>query len=83
MDPADCNAENDSAIISARSCTIPITTLRATPFDLADSASVIARVTAINELGESTVSDEGSGASIPLSTMTETDKPSFDEDLSI
>ena len=78
-----CNAEVDSNIISVRSCTIPVATLRAVPFDLAVSDSVTARVTAFNSLGESTVSDEGSGAAIPLSTNIEIDKPGFYEELSI
>ena len=68
-----CNAESDSNIISGRSCTIPVAILRAAPFNLAYFASVTARITSINSLGESTSSDEGSGASIPLPPI----EPSF------
>ena len=77
METTHCNAEVDLNIISGRSCTIPVATLRAAPFNLADFAPVTARVTALGSLGESTVSEEGSGASVPLST------PSFEEELSI
>ena len=33
-----CNAESDLNIISGRSCTISVATLRAAPFDLGESA---------------------------------------------
>ena len=68
-----CNAESDSNIISGRSCTIPVATLRAAPFDLADFTSVTATVAAINSLGESKFSEEGSGTSIQLPPI----EPSF------
>lgn len=52
-DLTDCDAESDSLIIQATSCSIPITTLRASPFDLGDGASVEARVVAFNTIGDS------------------------------
>ena len=43
--------------------------MRVSPFDLQDHASVIAKVTAINALGESIVSDEGNGAFMPIADV--------------
>lgn len=43
-----CDAETNSLIKSARSCSVPVLTLRAAPFNLLDFASVIAKVTAFN-----------------------------------
>ena len=65
IDTADCDAESDSVIILARSCTIPVSTLRTEPFNLADFDSVNAIVTAINAIGSSLTSSEGGGAIIP------------------
>ena len=50
-DLTNCDAENSSSILSSRSCSIPVTTLRFFPFNLADSASVTVRVTAYNAIG--------------------------------
>lgn len=60
-----CDAETDSSIIQASSCQISVSTLRASPFNLADSSSVIAIVTAFNDIGSSVTSAEGNGATIP------------------
>ena len=62
IDLADCDAESSTAT----TCSVPVATLRAAPFNLADLASVSVRVTAINSLGDSTVSVEGNGAIMPI-----------------
>ena len=64
-DLTNCNAETSSSIQSSRSCTIPVASLRSSPFNLVDSASVTARVTATNLIGSSAVSSEGNGAILP------------------
>ena len=46
-------------------CSVPVSTLRLSPFNLATNADVYARVTAVNAVGDSTVSSDGNGASIP------------------
>ena len=58
-DLTNCNAGSDTTIINARTCTFPVDTLRADPFLLGDSESIFARVTAINDIGSSTVSSSG------------------------
>ena len=63
-DLTNCDAETNATIQSATSCTVPITTLRASPFNLVDSDSIYARVTAFNAIGNSAVSQEGNGAKI-------------------
>ena len=67
----DCDAENDSAIIEARSCSFQVDqTLRENPFNLADLEPVIARVTAINDIGSSVVSDiSDSGVNMPIADV--------------
>ena len=64
-DLTNCNAETGSSILSSRSCTISVIVLRSYPFNLVDSATVTARVTATNAIGSSTVSLEGNGAVLP------------------
>lgn len=64
-DTINCDAETNTTIINSRSCNIPVSVLTTTPFSLATSASVIARVAAENDLGTSVASSEGSGATIP------------------
>ncbi len=59
-----CNGSN-SATVSAKSCTIPITTLQAEPFKLAGGASIYATVIATNVIGSSAVSIAGNGAVLP------------------
>ena len=54
------------AIVSAHSCTILITTLRAVPFAITSGASIYATVVATNELGSSDVSLAGNGAVMTL-----------------
>lgn len=58
-DLTNCNAESSSTIINARTCTIPVATLRAHPFNLADTNPVVAVVTATNDIGDSASSSEG------------------------
>ena len=50
-DLTNCDAETSSSILSSRSCSIPVATLRSSPFNLVDSASVTVRVTAYNAIG--------------------------------
>jgi hypothetical protein len=45
-------------------CTIPVASLRASPFSLEWGSSVYAKVVAINSYGNSLVSNEGNGAII-------------------
>ena len=70
QDLTDCDAENNATIISTRTCTVRVDeTLRQSPFDLQDHASVIARVISINDIGESAVSNEGNGAAMPIADV--------------
>jgi len=46
------------------SCTVPVTKIRDTPYNLEWGSSVFAKVRAINTYGESELSDEGNGAVI-------------------
>lgn len=54
----------DYELLSNTQCSVPVATLRASPFDLQHSDAVVARVIAVNVIGESEISDDGSGASI-------------------
>ena len=76
-DLTNCNAESDSTIISSTSCTIPTLALRSDPFFLADSATIYARVTAINDIGVSSISTEGSGAAMPIADVAPDPPVSF------
>ena len=80
-DLTNCDAENDATIISSRTCTVRVDeTLRQPPFGLADSATVTARVTAINDIGSSQVSSEGSGAIMPIADVQPDPPTSFVRD---
>jgi hypothetical protein len=59
----NCNGAN-SAIVSALSCTIPVSVLRAAPFSLPWGTNVFAKVIATNSKGNSTESNFGNGAII-------------------
>lgn len=61
---------------------MPIDTLRLPPFSLVDFDTVIAQVTAINDIGESEVSSEGNGGAIPITKSVPDPPTSFvrDED---
>ena len=74
QDFTNCNAMSETTIINSRSCSIPTTVLRALPYNLADEAPIFARVTAINVIGDSTVSTEGSGVLMPIADV-EPDAP--------
>ena len=65
IDTTNCDAETNSSIILATSCSIPVATLREIPFELIDQVSVVARVTAFNDIGDSNLSAEGNGAILP------------------
>ena len=67
-DLANCNAESDSTIISSRTCSVPVSVLRANPFDLGDSSTIFARVTAINDIGSSIASSSGI-ATMPIAPV--------------
>ena len=64
-DSTNCSGSNGT-IISNRKCTIPGATLRAAPFSLAESASVNAKIVAINAIGDSPESDSGNGGTVPI-----------------
>jgi hypothetical protein len=63
VDLVNCDGST-SSIVSTRRCTIPFTTLQATPFSLEWGTSVYAKVTAINVMGSSVASSAGNGAVI-------------------
>lgn len=52
-----CNAEYDATIIESRSCSIPMSIFTESPFNLAQGDEIVARVYAINAIGESDVSE--------------------------
>jgi hypothetical protein len=54
----------DSDFVTSRTCTIPLLTLQASPYNLLLGDSVAAIVTATNSYGESAASSSGSGAVI-------------------
>ena len=60
---ASCNGSSQS-VIAALSCTLPISTLQASPFNLLWGASVYAKVIATNVVNSSDISLEGNGAVI-------------------
>jgi hypothetical protein len=55
---------SDSTIISDTECTVPLSKLTTTPFNLAFGDDVIVKLTALNAYGESIESEIGSGATI-------------------
>ena len=66
----NCNGSN-SGVITAASCTIPISTLQASPFNLPWGASVYAKITATNIVGISDLANAGNGGTI----LTNPDQP--------
>ena len=60
MDLIDC----DMSVSTANTCTIPVTTLRSSPFSLEWGSSVYAKVVAKNIYGSSLESSAGNGAII-------------------
>ena len=69
-DITDCNGL-ESQIITSMSCSVPIATLKASPYSLPWGSSVYAIVSAINIVGTSAASAEGNGAVI----LTNPDAP--------
>ena len=65
QETANCDGVNNATVKSNTACTIPASVLRASPFYLASSASVTAKVVASNSLGSSTESSTGNGATMP------------------
>lgn len=61
----------ETAIMTAAQCTVPITDLRASPYNLNWGDSIYAKVSAINNYGQSLYSLEGNGAVI----LTNPDAP--------
>jgi hypothetical protein len=59
----DCNGAN-AAIVSSRSCIVPVLTLKNLPYELEWTESVYATVQAYNSYGNSGVSLPGNGAVI-------------------
>ena len=54
----------DPLVVSTRSCTVAISTLQASPFNLAWGASIYAKVQATNLVNSSDISNFGNGAVI-------------------
>lgn len=59
QETANCDGVNQSSIISSRTCTIPASVLRLSPFSLTTGTSVKAKVVALNSIGDSTESAAG------------------------
>jgi hypothetical protein len=55
---------SDSGVISARTCSISLTTLKASPYNLVKGDSVVAKVLSVNTYGDSVQESTGSGAVI-------------------
>lgn len=55
---------SSSAVVADKQCSVPISTLIDSPYSLLWGDLVYARVTAVNVYGESSVSNEGTGATI-------------------
>jgi hypothetical protein len=65
-----CNG-SDSAIISARSCVVPVNLLRTAPFSLEWGSSIWAKITVTNIIGTTAYSAPGNGAIM----LTSSDAP--------
>jgi hypothetical protein len=59
------NNVNTNALVPPSTCTVPIGTLEAAPFNLRDGDSVYARIVCQNVIGMSLASDVENGAIIP------------------
>lgn len=70
MELNDCDGTL-STIVSAKKCTVQVSTMKNAPFSLAWGASIEAKVVAINAYGRSLDSAVGNGAVI----ITYADKP--------
>lgn len=60
-DALNCGG-TDQTIVLNRECSVPISVLRAAPFNLPWGSNIHAKVSAINAYGSSTESDAGNGA---------------------
>jgi hypothetical protein len=73
-----------ATVLDSRSCQVPLTTLRASPFSLSPGTSVLAKVRSINLYGESAeLSDPGAGAfiqTVPDAPISVQDDPSITSD---
>jgi hypothetical protein len=69
VDLTNCDGRTD-LIINTRTCSVPITTLIASPFSLTWGSSVYTKVIALNAYGTSSTSLEGNGAVILMSPDT-------------
>jgi len=63
IDSTDCDGK-DSTIMNATKCSVPITTLRASTYNLPWGSSVYAKLLAYNIYGKSATSAVGNGAVI-------------------
>jgi len=61
----DCNGSLQS-IVSSRTCTVPLTSLYNSPFNLALGDHIYAIIIAVNSYGNSVQSTPGDGASVVL-----------------
>lgn len=61
--PRECDG-TQVTLISERTCTISLETLKSSPFDLVKDDSVVVKVITTNSYGDSVFSDAGSGAVI-------------------
>ena len=64
----NCNGRN-AQIVTNTQCTIPLSVLMASPFNLKKGASISASVVAFNQVGDSGTSDVGNGAQVIVSTV--------------
>lgn len=71
-DSVNCDGTN-SGIVSALTCTIPVSVLKAAPYSLPWGADVYAKVLATNIYGSSVDSAEGNGAMITTNPDEPTD----------
>ena len=63
QESVDCRGES-SGVISARSCSIALATLKASPYFLVKGNDIVAQVISVNAYGESVQVVTGSGAKI-------------------
>jgi hypothetical protein len=53
---------SDDVIIAAKSCSVPVSILRGSYFNLEWGSSIYAKLVAVNVYGDSVLSEEGNGA---------------------
>ena len=63
-----CNG-TDPTIVANTQCTVPISVLMASPFNLQIGSSILVSIVSYNQVGDSPYSDVGSGAIIQLSLV--------------